>query len=97
MIEHEFPLETLASRLKIQSKKLASGKCQVKFVLKQDDKAELYGYLLSDSSDTLREVVQRIQDGLEQKSQPDRYFHAHLFDVGRRKQMNNDIIIFDLP
>lgn len=97
MIEHEFPLDTLTSRLKIQSKKLASGKCQVKFVLKHDDKPELYGYLLSDSSDTLREVIKRIQNGLEQKAQPDRYFHAHLFDVGRRKQINSDIIIFDLP
>ncbi|MDN4165355.1 hypothetical protein QWY31_07570 [Cytophagales bacterium LB-30] len=83
-------------QLRIQSKKLSSGKCQIKFYLLREHKPELYGYTLAEANETVREVVIRIRKRLLRMRGADGYFHRHLFELGRSKQYGKDILIFDL-
>ena len=46
--------------LKINSKKLKSGKCQVKFHAEVNLKRKLYGYMLAESGEKLNNVVEKI-------------------------------------
>ncbi len=46
--------------IRLYSKKLASGKCQVKFYLNTDHGTKYYGYLLAEGRDTVSKVVSRI-------------------------------------
>lgn len=83
-------------QLRIESKKLSSGKCQIKFYLLREHKPELYGYTLAESKETVREVVLRIRKRLLRMRGADGYFHRHLFELGRSKQSAKDILIFDM-
>ncbi len=95
MMLHEINLEQEGIRLKIQSKRLSSGKCQVKFTVLHQNEPEVYGYLLSEGNESLKAVVHRIQHRLENLATADYYYHAHLFDLRRKGQINHDILIFN--
>ncbi len=71
-------------RLKINSKKLQSGKCQVKFCASLSDNRERYGYVLAEPGSTLREVVIRIVTLLMRGKNA---MENHLYSVGARKQV----------
>lgn len=53
---------------KISSKKLSSGKCQVKFFVKEATKKERYGYALVDSSLTVKELVDLLSFQIKSRS-----------------------------
>ena len=84
----EFIDEGSLSKLKLSSKRLKSGKVQVKFQIQGRESGskvgEQYGYLLTEPKASLKEVVARIliscDRGLILGSQ------GHLFNVGRQKQ-----------
>jgi hypothetical protein len=84
----EFIDEGSLSKLKLSSKRLKSGKVQVKFQIMGRDSGksvgEQYGYLLTEPKASLKDVVARIltsyDKGLSLGSQ------RHLYSVGRQKQ-----------
>lgn len=48
-------------KLRITSKRLKSGNYQVKFLASVRDKKSLYGYLLVDANETLKNVISKIK------------------------------------
>jgi hypothetical protein len=50
-------------KIKLSSKRLHSGKCQVRFQVAEDKSgASWYGYALAEPQETLKEVVERIEN-----------------------------------
>jgi hypothetical protein len=80
-----------SSRLKLSSKRLKSGKVQVKFQLSSKLAGGQYGYLLADPQSSLKEVVMKILDSYDKGMI--KGYHHHLFNVGRAEQ-NRDVILF---
>lgn len=80
----EFIDDNSLSKLKLSSKRLKSGKVQVKFQMQGSESGEQYGYLLTEPKASLKDVVGRIlnsyQYGLSMGSQ------RHLYSVGRQRQ-----------
>ena len=81
--------------LRINSKKLRSGKCQVKFYATVKDKKDLYGYVLVDSKRTLKEVVHQITNKLNAIHYTTDFHHIHLYSIGKTNQDDLNMIIFD--
>ena len=82
--------------LKLHSKKLASGKCQVKFYANTRDRKCLYGYTLVEAEATLKDVVKTITDKLKQKQSIGSYYHSHLFELGRKQEDWTNFMIFEV-
>lgn len=83
-------------KLRLSSKRLSSGKCQVKFFASMKGYKDLYGYVLVDSELTLREVVVRIKDKLLSIQQTGDFHHIHLYSIGREQPEDRlNFIIFD--
>ena len=80
----EFIDDSTLSKLKLSSKRLKSGKVQVKFQMHSGELGDQYGYLLTEPKASLKDVVARIlssyQGGLSLGSQ------RHLYSIGRQKQ-----------
>lgn len=84
-------------KLKLCSKKLSSGKCQIKFHVTPaatDQAPAYYGYLLAESGSTLREVVGRIEREMCQLGRRDAAHQEHLFNLGRRAERQAPIYFF---
>ena len=86
----EFIDDGALSKLKLSSKRLKSGKVQVKFQVSSTLSGKQYGYLLTEPKDSLREVVERIlvnyNHGLSVGHQ------RHLYSIGRQKQVTGMLI-----
>lgn len=80
-------------KLSLMSKRLKSGKCQIKFSVCDLDTEVAYGYLLSEAQTTLREVVGKIEQKVRVSIDGDRLYHPHLYNLQQRK-MENDVVIF---
>ncbi|MEQ8244821.1 hypothetical protein [Fulvivirga sp.] len=80
-------------KLSLLSKRLSSGKCQIKFVVTNDTKEELYGYMLAESRTTLREVVSKIEKEVKNMTFGDNYYHSHLYNLAE-KQSKEHLLIF---
>ena len=82
-------------KLKLCSKKLDSGKFQVKFhVSKGQESQDLYGYVLVDAKDTLRRVVSTIRGRLNLMDEANEYYHTHLYAVRKAPPPKSDFMIF---
>jgi len=81
-------------KLKLETKKLASGKFQVKFKATSIETADLYGYVLVNAKDTLKEVVTTIKNRLYLHEEADDYYHSHLYAVGKEAPMDSGFMIF---
>lgn len=77
--------------LKLSSKRLSSGKVQVKFKVSGLSKRDEYGYLLTEPKTSLKEVVQRIFGSFDNGLAVG--YQKHLYDVGRTKQETTVLII----
>ncbi len=64
-------------KVRVSSKRLKSGKYQVKFEATLHSGKELYGYLLVSPSETLKKVIEKIKERL------------HLLDGGDAIYLNN--------
>ena len=84
-----------ALRLKLSSKKLSSGKCQVEFYATLPRKKQLYGYVLADAHTTLKEVVENIERRLTGMQDEDSCHHWNLYRIGKQKPQDLNIYIFD--
>jgi len=81
--------------LKLQSKKLKSGKCQVKFFATINNRKDMYGYVLVDADKTLKDVVICIKEKLKTIKQTREFHHLHLYSVGKVGNDDMNFIIFD--
>ncbi len=82
-------------RLKLSSKKLKSGKCQVKFHAMVRTNKSMYGYVLADSQETLKEVVHKIKNRLDLVKNRDSFHHINLYTIGKRRPEDMNILIFE--
>lgn len=82
-------------KLKLYSKKLKSGRCQIKFYISSSSQPHLYGYMLADAGSTLREVVSTIEDEVRFIERRDRYYHSHLYNLAKRRERKEPILIFN--
>lgn len=80
-------------KLKIQSKRLNSGRFQVNF--STDAYANnYYGYLLAEPKTSVTEIIEKINRHLEAVINEDRYYQRNLFSLGNRKVNSGRILIF---
>jgi hypothetical protein len=79
-------------KLKIQSKKLKSGRFQVNF--STGDLQGYYGYLLAEPSTSVNDIIIKINRHLDAMSNSDRYFQRNLFSLGNRDTNRGRILIF---
>ena len=82
-------------KLKLSSKKLKSGKCQVKFYATIRANKNMYGYILADAQETLKEVVFRIKRRLDSVKNRDSLHHINLYTIGKKRQEDSNILIFE--
>ncbi len=82
-------------KLKITSKKLTSGRFQVKFFATIKEDKELYGYLLVEASETLKSVINKIRKRLKILDRTHEYQHFHLYDIGKKTQDEPNFLIFE--
>ncbi len=82
-------------KLKINSKKLKSGKCQVKFSAIVRERQDLYGYVLVDAEKTLRDVVVSIKERLHTISRTRDFHNLHLYSIGKTGREDMNFLIFD--
>lgn len=82
-------------KLRLSSKKLASGKCQVKFFATIKEQKDMYGYVLVDSDQTLKDVVIRIKERLCEIRYAHDFHHIHLYSIGKSRKDDLNFIIFD--
>ncbi|MTI22787.1 hypothetical protein E1176_17275 [Fulvivirga sp. RKSG066] len=82
-------------KLKLLSKKLKSGKCQIKFYVSSDTRKSMYGYLLTESNTTLREVVGRIEHKVKSLESAGQYYQSHLYNLATRNRSADQILIFN--
>ena len=78
-------------RLKISSKKLKSGKVQVRFQYRGNETKERVGYLLTEPKTSLKEVVHTIMEDLAEASS--RRFTRHLFSLGKVQQSRDMLFL----
>lgn len=82
-------------KLKLFSKKLQSGKFQVKFYARKEARSRnLYGYVLVDAKDTLKEVVHTINSRLHLMEEANDYYHTHLYAVRKEPPPNAEFMIY---
>lgn len=80
-------------KLKIQSKRLNSGRYQINF--STDAYASCYyGYLLAEPNTSVNEIIEKISRHLEAFNNSERYFQRNLFSLGKRKANSGRILIF---
>lgn len=82
-------------KLKLTSKKLRSGKCQVKFYASLERKKNLYGYVLADVGETLNDVIGKITSRLDQVKRRDSFHHINLYSIGKRSTDDANFLVFD--
>lgn len=89
-----YPNPLANPKLKLQSKKLKSGKVQVKFSVSSPTIDNCYGYILADAETTLKEVVKSIQSELSLLRDADQYYHQHLYALNKPKFDLSRLMIF---
>ena len=85
---------TETQKLKIYSKKLSSGKSQVKFFLTSKKGKAYYGYMLVESGKTIRYVMETILHKLKDIADPERYYHQHLYHIGDKSNFDPSFLLF---
>ena len=82
-----------AVKLKIESRKLNSGRYQVNFST-DTSPGSFYGYLLAEPNTSVTEIIEKISRHLQAFNNEERYFQRNLFSLGNRKTNSGSILIF---
>lgn len=81
-------------KLKISSKKLNSGRYQVKFFATVREEQDLYGYVLVNADETLKKVIKKIKKRLQTIDCTSEHNHFHLYSIGQDSQDELNFMIF---
>lgn len=81
-------------QIKIESKRLKSGKCQVKFFARGLLKDDFYGYTLVEGDKTLMEIVREIKVKLTNIGNINNYYQQNLFSIKRNRPHAEGFVIF---
>ena len=81
-------------QLRIESKKLKSGKCQVKFYTKGMLNEDFYGYTLVEGEKPLQEVVREIKMKLSKVGSINHFYQQNLFSIRSNAMREKDFVIF---
>lgn len=81
-------------KLSLASKRLTSGKCQIKFTVTESELQIMHGYMLSEAGTTLKEVVTKIEDRVKLSASADRFYHSHLYNLSSKPAPQQDILLF---
>jgi len=82
--------------IRLTSKKVQTGKCQVKFTASTPTRKDLYGYVWVDAKTTLKEGVGQIGDRLASMAQPTTGLsHIGMYPIGRNTSREANMVIFD--
>lgn len=79
-------------KLKIETKRLQSGKFQVNFCTGHD--GGYYGYLLAEPQTSVTDIISKISRHISAFDNSERYFQRNLFSLGRHKTNKGRILIF---
>ena len=80
--------------IKIESKRLKSGKCQVKFFTNGMLLEDFYGYALVEGDKPLIEVVREIKAKLTEVGSINNYYQQNLYSIKRNATPVEDFVIF---
>ncbi len=81
-------------QIKIESKRLHSGRCQVKFRTYGMFREDYYGYTLVDGDKTLKEVIAELKAKLRKTGGPNNFYQRNLYSLQRNRNVDNDFVIF---
>lgn len=80
-------------KLHLQSKKLDSGRYQVRFAT-DGSASGFYGYLLAEPNTPITKVVERIERHVRGMGDAERFLQRNLFSFGTRCQDTDRVLIF---
>lgn len=83
-------------QIKIESKKLKSGKCQIKFFTTGLLKEDFYGYTLVEGDRTLMEVIRAIKIRLSDVGNINNYYQKNLYSMKRNRSRVEDFVLFKI-
>ena len=81
-------------QIRIKSKQLKSGMCQVKFYTKGLLTEDFYGYALVDGDKSLKEVVREIKAKVLRVGSLNSFYQQNLFSIKRDRRVDQDFVIF---
>jgi hypothetical protein len=81
-------------QVKIKSKRLKSGKCQVKFSVEGFVDEDYYGYILVEADRTLKEVVREIKIRIAEIGDLGIYHQRNLFSVRQVRRPADGFMVF---
>lgn len=68
-------------KIKIQPKRLASGKCQVRFQAEWANHRSCYGYVLTEPDTLLKDMMGQLKTELRMMQDKDQFYHANLYKL----------------
>ncbi|MBK6264709.1 hypothetical protein JKA74_06645 [Marivirga sp. S37H4] len=82
-------------KIKLSSKRLRSGKCQVRFQVAEEGTGDSwYGYALAEPKETLKEVVGRIENRFMERKQRLSPYQKMLYNMGSSRTQQDRLMIF---
>jgi hypothetical protein len=79
-------------KLKLQTKKLHSGRFQISFATEGAD--GYYGYLLAEPKTAVTDIIEKISRHVAAMESRERYFQRNLFSFGNRQTNSGKILIY---
>lgn len=80
------------AKLKLQTRKLHSGKFQVSFTT--DGTEGFYGYLLAEPNTAVSDIIEKIERHVSAMHSRERYFQRNLYSFGNRQTNSGRILIY---
>ncbi|WKV10772.1 hypothetical protein [Marivirga harenae] len=85
-------------KIKLSSKRLNSGRCQVHFQVKaRAGNSSWYGYTLAEPNDTVSEVVSRIRNRFSGAEDKISLHQKVLYHMNEQNRVRDDLMIFRAP
>ncbi len=81
-------------KLKLKSKRLKSGRCQIQFFVSSGNIQTHYGYLLVEAGTTLKEVVHSIESKVKTRLNSAGNY-SHLFNLNHRSRVKENVLLFN--
>jgi len=69
--------------IKIESKLLSSGRCQIKFEFLMEDGRGIYGYTLIEPTATMKDLVKHLTSNFDELLNPSYFHQKHLFSIDK--------------